>query len=173
MSDTGKPRRAFRDKDPMAPIVSDGPRHDFVIVPTHAGFRISKQGLIALVNHLNTTQVLSPDAAFDPEPPTGALRFRPGLYVHHIFAEGTRPEGVDALQGAVLSWSEEAVAVEGAPEIGPRHLSFRLNGSRYISPSVGFLERLHRILYLRPQLLTLPHVPAAPEGEATEPVPQG
>lgn len=147
-------------REPVAPMqIADGPVMDLIIVPQLPGFRASEHGIKAVVGYLRTTQILT--AKHQKSLPDGAtvVELLPDVFVHlAFFDDGGAPPGPPAIAEALL-WS----GVKPAPlPFGPkREACFRLElvGVRFPRVSDAFLARLNSILYLKAELVAVPHDP--------------
>lgn len=161
---------------------------DLLIVPAQTGFRASDQGVKALVLYLDRSQLLrSPTVStleeFVGHPlhqteehwrarlrggvasgETRIITLEPGEFSHQIFFEGAAPAGPSSVQRGHIGQRPRPMAVPFGPEGREAAFWLALTGCRFERPSRGFLERLHSILYLRPQVFAVPHRPAPPAG---------
>ena len=183
------PRTAFRHRRPTTPQV--GPRtradqpteakaadahvSDLLIVPKMAAFRVSDQGIKALVTYLRTAQILVAKVQ-KPFAEGIALELLPDTFSHLAFAEGAAPPGEPSiLEGLLWFGTKPQPLPFGDAE---RKCCFRLEllGNRYPKPNEAFLARLNQILHLRPEVIAVPHDPArlrsATHRVATEPIPR-
>jgi hypothetical protein len=154
---------------------------DLIIVPAQTGFRASEQGVKALVLYLDRSQLLrSPTVStleeFVGHPlhqtaehwrarlrgpgagdETRIVSLEPGEFAHQIFHEGAAPGGGPSVLRGHIGQRPRPMALPFGQEGREAAFWLALIGCRFDKPSRGFLERLHSILYLRPQVFAVPH----------------
>ncbi len=154
---------------------------DLIIVPAQTGFRASEQGVKALVLYLDRSQLLrSPTVStleeFVGHPlhqtaehwrerlrgpgggdETRIVSLEPGEFSHQIFFEGAAPAGGPAVLRGHIGQRPRPMALPFGQESREAAFWLALVGCRFDKPSRGFLERMHSILYLRPQVFAVPH----------------
>lgn len=168
--------RAKRTPSPSAPapIARTNPRapqpdaaHDLLILPQMPSFKCSDHGLQAVLNYLRSAQLFSPRTLHDT--PEGLVyELSPDVFVHQIFVDGMAPAGGPCVLEATL----RAFRAPSAPAFGPpaRVTCFALElvGSRFGFVLETFKQRLHQIIYLRPEVHVSPHDPARLRERTTE-----
>jgi hypothetical protein len=180
------PPETLQERVERAPAEPTPPRPapvalwDVLIVPTQEGFRTSEQGIKALVLYLDRAQLLRSPTVLSLEEFVGhPLHIRPdnwrtrmrggdgddtrlitleaGSFAHQIFYEGAAPKDGPAVQKAHIGTRSKPAPVPFGPENRLAAFWIALEGCRFSTPSRGFLERLHSILYLRPVVHAVPH----------------
>jgi len=139
--------------------IADGPVTDLMVVPLLPSFRCSEQGVKALLGYLRSTQILTakhqkawPDSSM-------SIELLPDAFVHlAFFNEGGSPPGPPCIAEAHLWFGSKPVAL---PFGADRESCFRLElvGVRCAQVSDAFVARLNSILYLKAQVLAVPHDP--------------
>jgi len=139
--------------------IADGPVMDLLIVPQLPSFRASEQGVKAVVGYLRSTQILT--AKGQKAGPDGSMTIEllPDVFVHLAFYdEGGAPPGPPCIAESRLWFGPKPVAL---PFGADRASCFRLElvGVRSSMVSPGFIARLNSILYLKAEVLAVPHDP--------------
>jgi len=153
------------------------PRYDVLITPGHSAFRVSDQGLRALVNYLTMAQLMVLREQVKGLDWT-ELYFDPESFAHHVFVEGDATPEVAAFEEAVMRFGPAPTGTPYGDDLGrPIHFYFELVAARFPAVSDDFLARLQQILYLRPRCVSRPHTPPPPHppGELVprHPAPRG
>ncbi|TNF23564.1 MAG: hypothetical protein EP329_27235 [Deltaproteobacteria bacterium] len=141
-------------------------RYDVLIVPGKPGFRLSEQGVAALVRFLGVSQLLVLRERVSGEGWI-ELYFAPDLFAHHLFVEDAVAGDGPALDEAVLRYGTAPCTVPYGDQAGqPTYVYFELVGAAFPHVTEELRDRLQQMLYLRPQVsarpfMPLPHVPSA------------
>ncbi len=160
------PRTAYRSRgtSPRMQAVRVGveitpdPVSDMLIVPQLPSFRTVEQGVKAFLTYLKTTQILTAKAQKNHSDGWTQIELLPDGFVHLAFVEGSAPAGPPCIfEGAVWFGPKPRSIPFGAT----REACFWLEliGVRARTLADGFLPKLHSLLYLKPELLVVPHDP--------------
>lgn len=147
-------------------------RYDVLIVPGKPGFRLSDQGVAALVRYLGVSQRLVLRERVSGDGWT-ELYFDPDLFAHYLFVESDAGD-LPALDEAVLRFGATSCTVPYGEHAGkPAYVYFELVGARFSGVTRELRDRLQQMLYMRPQVsarpfVPLPHTPAEKGGVSRE-----
>jgi len=151
---------AMRAAPPPPPPKRTGPpeepTHDFVIVPQNPTFRTAEQGVNAVLTYLRTAQFLGLRARRDG-PDEVVFELAPEAFVHQIFAEGPAPDGPPSVLEGTLRVSPKPRPIPFGPPGRSACFVLTLVGCRFGKVLEPFTARLQQIIYLRPEVFSLPH----------------
>ena len=136
-----------------------GARFDILIVPSRPAFRVSEQGVKALMRWFAASQTFV-ERSHAITDTAVELVLAPDMYAHSAFAEGAAP-AEPPLAEAVLRFGSEPVELTYGDPGRVVHFYLELVGARYLAPHADFLDRLHQIIYLRPEFFIRPHAEGA------------
>jgi|GEM_PF-3024370 len=149
-------------------------RYDVMIVPGKPGFRLSDQGVAALVRYLGVSQLL-----VAREQVTGdgwvELYFDPDLFAHHLFVDAAGGDA-PALDEAVVRFGTASCTIPYGDEAGkPTCVYIELVGALYPTINDELRDRLQQMLYMRPKVsarpfMPLPHTPSDQDNVSREQV---
>lgn len=171
------------EKGPVetAPVAAPVSLWDILILPSQDGFRTSEQGVKALILYLDRAQLLRSPTVLSLEEFVGhpqhgqgetwrqrmsgieddtrLISLAAGVFAHQIFYEGAAPVGDGAVKTAHIGTRSKPAGLPFGPADRQAAFWLALVGCRFDTPSRGFLERIHSILYLRPVVHVTPHQP--------------
>lgn len=140
----------------------DEPRYDVLITPERDGFRVSREGVNAVLAFLGVSQLLTLREQVDGDEWT-ELFLAPDQFAHHLFRDGPAPPGGHPLLEAVLRLGTQPTGQPYGAQLGrPIYVYLELVGARWPDVAQSFLERLQQILWMRPQASVKPHAPPPP-----------
>jgi hypothetical protein len=146
---------------------------DMLVVPQLPTFRAVEQGVKSFLTYLKTTQILAAKAQKNDADGWTQIELLPDGFAHLAFVEGSAPAGPPCIFEASLWFGPKPRRI---PFGATREACFWLEliGVRARTLADGFLPKLHSLLYLKPELLVVPHDPKrlrkASVGLASEPI---
>jgi len=143
---------------------------DIVMISKNAGQRVSPQGIASVIRHMIGCSYIGRVEEVRQE---GWTMFyaQPGPNAHSLFAEGEAPEVDAVFKEVAIGYGAKAQVLDYDAKVEV-YVFVEFRGVVYGTVHGSFTEKLHGILYIKPAVITRPHVilEAHVEADGTEPV---